>query len=311
MRWYQLKEQAAGERRLIVSWFVYKILGKRALQLIAVFVSFFTFAFAPNVRRYSKKNLSVIYKFTKNKNAKPTMLNQYKNVLNYALSLVDKMETFAKKYDIEKIDFANTEEKELFIQLFKEQKGMFFLCSHIGNIDVLRTFIANPKNGIWPLNPRVNVFLSEDHCKVFNGFLKKIDATQNLSTFPVEQINAGTAIEIQERLENGEIAFMAGDRLSAGSSNIVFSANFLNQVVQFPTGTFKLAQLTEQIVFFICAVKEKHDRYKIYLEKFELNTQFNKKQNLKKMQDEYVSFLEKMVNIAPLQFYHFYDLFED
>ena len=93
MKWYQQKEKAAGEKRLLFSWHVYKIFGKKALQLIAVVVSLCTFVFSKQLRTYTRKNLSIIFEYTKNKDAKPTIINMYKNILNYALSLVDKMET--------------------------------------------------------------------------------------------------------------------------------------------------------------------------------------------------------------------------
>ena len=39
---------------------------------------------------------------------------------------------------------------------------------------------------------------------------------------------------ISERLQNGEIVFMAGDRISAQAENRTFEADFLGQKVQFP-----------------------------------------------------------------------------
>ena len=39
MKWYQLKEQAAGEKRLILLWHIYKIFGKKALKINVFFVT--------------------------------------------------------------------------------------------------------------------------------------------------------------------------------------------------------------------------------------------------------------------------------
>lgn len=310
MKWYQQKERAAGEKRLLISWYVYKIFGKKALQTIAVFVSFFTFVFSKQIRKYTKKNLSIIFEYTKNKNAKPTIFNMYKNVLNYALSLVDKMETYARTFDIKKINFAEQTDKDELLKEMNDKKGIFFICSHIGNVEVLKTFISNPENYIWPMNPHANIFLSKTQCKIFNNFLAKISAKTDFSTYPVEEIDMSTAVEIQEKLKQGDIVFLAGDRISPGSSVITFSTNFLSHKVEFPAGTFKLAQLTQQPVYFIAALKDKKDTYKIYVKKFEQDITLTKKQNLAKMQDDYIIFLENLVKIAPLQFYHFFDMFE-
>ena len=310
MKWYQMKEQAAGEKRLMILWYIYNLLGKNVVCFVVYFVAFFAFCFSAEIRKYTKKNLAVIYEYTKNPEAKPTFINRYKNVLNYALSLVDKMETYARTFDIKKLDFAQETDKDELLDLMNNKKGIFFICSHIGNIEVLRTFISNPDNFVWPVNPHVNIFLSKNQCKVFNHFLDKISVKTNFSAYPVEDIDVSTAGEIQERLHKGDIVFLAGDRVSSGTSNVTFKADFLNKKVDFPGGTFKLAQLTEAPVYFISAIKAKNDTYKIYVQKFNPDNNMTKKQNLLKMQQDYTEFLQQMVKTAPLQFYHFYDLFE-
>ena len=60
MKWYELKEQAAGEKRLMALWFVYKTLGKRAVQFVTIFVAFFAFSFSKVVRNFALKNLSLV-----------------------------------------------------------------------------------------------------------------------------------------------------------------------------------------------------------------------------------------------------------
>ena len=194
MKWYQEKEKAAGEKRLLFSWYVYKLFGKKALQLIAVVVSLCTFVFSKRLRTYTRKNLSIIFEYTKNKDAKPTIINMYKNILSYALSLVDKMETCARTFDIKKLNFAEETDKEELLKQMNEKKGIFFICTHIGNIEVLRTFISNPENYIWPMNPHANIFLSKSQCKIFNNFLSKISAKVDSSTYPVEDIDMSTAV---------------------------------------------------------------------------------------------------------------------
>ena len=310
MKWYQQKEQAAGVKRLLVTWYIYNLFGKKAVQMIAFFVSLCAFTFSKQIRKYTKKNLAIIYEYTKNPQAKPTLINRYKNVLNYALSLVDKMETYARTFDIKKLDFSQETDKDELLDLMNNKKGIFFICSHIGNIEVLRTFISNPDNFVWPVNPHVNIFLSKNQCKVFNNFLDKISVKTNFSAYPVEDIDVSTAVNIQERLHKGDIVFLAGDRVSSGTSNVTFNADFLNKKVDFPVGTFKLAQLTEAPVYFICAIKAKNGTYKIYVQKFNPDNNMTKKQNLLKMQQDYTDFLQQMVKTAPLQFYHFYDLFD-
>ena len=306
MKWFQVKEQAAGIKRLMLTWYLYKITGKKFVQLIACVISFITYIFSKQIQSCTRKNLSVIYEFRANEKAKPTFLNGYRLTRNYALSLVDKMEAFSRNFDTDKISFEEESVKETLIQDIKEKKGVFFICTHVGNIEILRSYIENPKNRV---NPHVNIFLSEEQCRIFKDFLKKIEINSDTTTYAVENITPQTGAELKENLENGDIVFIAGDRISAASPAATFKAGFLNKTAEFPSGTFKLAQLMETQVYFICAAKKEHDTYRIYVKKFVPQNNRKKAEELHRMEKEYIDFLTEMTVLHPLQFYHFYDLF--
>lgn len=316
-QWFQIQEKAAGPKRLLVTWYIYKIFGKRAVQFIAFFVSLNAFVFSKQIRGYARKNLEVIHDFCRLNGKQalcPDFINSFKNVLNYSMALVDNMEIFAGKFDLNRIHFDNNEAENLFYEDIKKRKGMFFICSHTGNIQVMRMFFKNE-------NPQkrcdVNILLSKEQCRIFNDFLKyvqkssKITMQNTVSLFPVEDISLETSIELKDKLDKGEIAFMAGDRLSSGTSNLTFCADFFGQKVEFPSGTFKLAQLMETPVYFVCALKDRQDSYRVYLKKFDFNEGAeSKKALLVRMQYEYVEFVQDTTIIDPLQFYNFYSLFE-
>lgn len=312
-KWYQMKERAAGTKRLMFMLYVYRLFGKKAVRFLTFWVSLCAFLASKQVRDYAKINLSVISSYCKENGIscpEPTMINCFKNVFNFSNALLDNMEIFAGEYDVNKIFFDKEEDKKIFYDDIKARKGIFFICSHTGNINVLRMFFKNKD----PLQRSdVNILLSQEQCKVFNSFLKKVYETgkkkmhNTVSLFPVEEINIDTSIELKERLDNGEIAFMAGDRLSSGTSNLTFLHKFFAKDVEFPVGTFKMAQLMETPVYFIGALKGKNDTYKIYLKKF--SPLQSKKYTLVKMENEYVEFIEQLTIIDPLQFYHFYGLF--
>ena len=130
MKWYEVKEQAAGEKRLLLLWYIYKILGKNVVKFIVVFVVFFALFGAKKIKEASKKYLKIV-------GIKSNYLNVYKHCLSYAYSLVDRMEIFSDNFSPEKIEFANENDRvQLFEDLVKGQ-GIFFICNHIGNVDVI------------------------------------------------------------------------------------------------------------------------------------------------------------------------------
>ena len=297
MKWHEVKEQAAGEKRLLLLWYIYKILGKNIVKFIVFFVTFFALLGAKKIKESSKKYLKII-------GQKDSFSNVFKHCLSYSFVLVDRMEIFSDNFSPNKIEFANEESRaQLFDDLAKE-KGMFFICNHIGNIDVMRALmLSNAKNNC----KGVCVFLAKEQCKIFNSFIAKITTEQPILLYPVEDIDINTSIEIKEKLDNNFVVFMAGDRTSKNSIN--FEMDFLNHKVDFPLGTFKFAQMMEVPTYFISALKEKNDKYKLHLKKF--YPEEKKKETLEKMKKEFVMFTEKMVELAPFQFYHFYDMFKD
>lgn len=298
MQWYQVKEQAAGKKRLMLLWYIYNLFGKKAVNFIAFFVTFFAFIFAKDVRGYSKKYLTVINPLT---GIKPNLINQFKHFLSYTHVLTDKIEIYPNKFDKNKIIFESEDDKEELYSDLDKGKGVFFLCAHVGNTDVMRTlFINNTRHP----DLKVNVFLSQNQCKIFNGFVKKIAKEIPLTPYPVEEIGVDTAIRLKDSLEDGSIAFIAADRVPENTDTATFEAEIFGHKADFPVGSFKLAQLMEVPIYFIIALKDKNDTYKIYLQHYEYTT-------IRDLQTAYIKFIENVVLKSPLQFYHFYDFFKD
>ena len=136
MQWYRIKEKSAGKFRLILSLYLYKIFGKKILNIIAFFVSFFTFLGNRDLRKYSKDYFKILYDYTKNEKLKPTNTNSFKHVLSYSYSLVDKIEAYLQNFKSENIEFFSEEDKNTYLNDINN-KGVFVLCNHTGNIDIL------------------------------------------------------------------------------------------------------------------------------------------------------------------------------
>lgn len=303
-KWFNQKERSAGAFRLLILWWIYKFLGKSFLNFIVFFVALISFIFASEIRKYQRKYFKVYSEFY-SKELKASLKNLFKHYLSYAYSLADRIEIFSGNLNHKKIIFANENDKIQFKNDFNEEKGIFFICNHLGNVDAMRAFITSD---IGHKNLKVNVFMQKNQTQIFNNFIDAIAIKTPICTYPVEEIGVETAIEIQEKLQKGEIVFMAGDRISAQNSSASFLANFLGHNVEFPIGTFRFAQMCNVPIYFISCVKIKNDKYKILLKKFEAEN-LSKKEMLKKLQKDFILFLEEHIKDYPLQFYHFYDMF--
>lgn len=287
-KWFRLSEQGAGVKRLLLTKYIYQYFGEFPVRIIAFFAALFVFIGAKEQRRASCRNLRFL-------NKKFIILSSFLQFLNYANSLVDKFISCMGNFNPEKFDLSEAE----------FPNGAFFITTHVGNVEILRTLFQSEK---CKKPNRVNVFLQSNACEIFNNFLKTLELKLNIDVFPVEDINPETSIMISERLKNGEIVFMAGDRVSAQNENRTYTADFLQNKAIFPLGTLKFALMLDVPVYFIVCAKE-GKKYKVYTEKFA--TQKTKRsEKLEDLQKQYVKFLETYSLKYPLQFYNFFDLFE-
>ena len=296
MQWFQIKEQSAGEKRLIISWYLYKIFGRNILYFIAFWVAFFTFIFAKNVRNYSKKYFEVIKDKT---GLKPTPINILRHIFSYAVTLVDKILFYSDDFDPKDVIFENEEDKKSLYEDIYKNNGVFLIFNHLGNIEILKSYFLSE---ITKPDFNIDVFLSYEQSKVFNAFLDKIKITLPLTVFPVEEIGVTTGIMLKENLNRGDVVFMAGDRLAVNNKKNIKTEIFDHRVL-LPKGTFKMAELMDVPTYFITALKF-GKQYKIFLEKQNDLTQ-------NKMAENFGKYLEKMAITKPYQFYHFYDFFEE
>mgnify|MGYP004567138949 FL=1 len=288
-KWFQLSEEGAGKLRLQALKFMFDKLGEFPVRIIAFFVVLSVFLQAKDRRNASLKFFKII-------NKKHLFLSAYRQFLNYGNSLVDKFLSVMGKLDPQKFELP---EEDIF-------KSAFFITTHVGNVEIMRS-LFQLKNKFEP--KRVNIFLQANACKIFNDFLKTLELhIPEIEAFPVEEISPHTSIEISDRLQNGEIVFMAGDRISAQNENIAYEAEFLNHKVKFPLGTLKFALMLNVPVYFIVCVKDRK-KYKIFVEKFVSDKQ-KRTEKLEDLKLQYVKFLEKYTLLYPEQFFNFYDMWE-
>ena len=79
MKWFQIKERSAGKKRLLLSWYIYKLLGKRLVKVIAFCVAFLTFITNKDLRSYTNKYFKILKKKYQNK----TIILNFQKITNF------------------------------------------------------------------------------------------------------------------------------------------------------------------------------------------------------------------------------------
>lgn len=288
--WYKTKEQSAGYYRIYFLYLTYKLFGSKFLKIMMFLVMLFIFPFAATAKQASKKYLEIVFDTNK-----VSFIHIFRHMLSFAHSLVDKMDAFAGNFNPDNILL----HEQNLLKRLDEKKGIFFLCSHLGNIEILRILLLKWEDLV------VNIFHQEEQTRIFSNFIKSISQEDRINIFSVSDIDISTSIEISDRLNRGEIVFMAGDRVAAANPDLIFKHKFLGHDAGFPTGVFKFAQMMEHPIYFITCTRQKGDEYIVSIKEHVKKN--NRHENLRSMQEEYISFLESMVKSNPYQWYNFFD----
>ena len=293
--WHQIHEQSAGKGRLETLWIVYKIFGIKFLKFILWFVCLFITPFAKPARIATRKYNQILNEYQKSHKLPKTKVSPFAHIYTFACSIMDKMAANCDKH--KKIKFVIHENRDWaqFQKHIKSDTGVFLICSHLGNIEVLSAFPDSQ-------NKKMHAFMQVSQNSTFHAFMMRHNIATNTTIYPTENIDISIAGDMYDNLQKGDLVMMAGDRTSATSQNKFEKFSFLGKNCRFPIGTFKFAKSMSHPTFTICVMNTGGEKYKIYVKQIKADT-------VSGMITEYASFLEKLVLIYPKQWFNFFDFF--
>lgn len=316
--WSEIKEKAAGYKRLILTLKIYKILGKRTTKFISYFVVFFTFLASKNLCNSSTQYLNLIYKIKQKKGdysfKKPNSFMVFKHLLSFADSLIDRMSAWLGEMELSDINIKTRKTYNNLLADLENNKGAFFICSHIGNVEVLRALGKIKTANLLKKELKINAIMQIEHCSHFKNLLKEINPEFEANLISAIDIGVETAIELKDKLHDGEITVTAGDRTAAKNKEKVVAINFLGKEAYFPMGSFILAKVMESPVYFVfCMKKDQKSQYDFYLYKSKFITGNNGKTKPDMVNNaikEYGKYLERLCVKYPLQWYNFFNFWQ-
>jgi len=305
--WSKFKEQSSGYWRLLFLLKVYQFCGKRILQIFLYPIVFFIFLFATRARKCSLLYLKKLNQFSSNPNLpKANYFSVFKHLIYFAKSLSDRIDSWSGNVGLQKLNYKNPEVVEQVLAEINQNKGPFFIASHLGNVEVLRG-LANVHSDKKIV---VNALTQSAYTPDFNRLMQMVNPDSATNLISATDIGIDSVIMMKEKLQKGEIIVIAADRTAAKNEGKVIEVNFLGQKAHFPVGAFTLASLMEsQIYFAFCLKSEGRDEYDFYLYKssVDFTSRANRKENLQKITQEYVTHLEALCLEYPYQWFNFFD----
>jgi predicted LPLAT superfamily acyltransferase len=188
----------------------------------------------------------------------------------------------------------------------EQGQGLLILGSHLGNLEVGRVMAYLGKK------VSVNVLVHTKHAEKFNTLLNRYAECGKMNLIQVTEMNAATAMMLQDRIDAGELVVIAADRTPVSGQNRVAKADFLGKTALFPQGPFILASLLKCPVYTLFCLKQ-HDKQVIYFDHFSDSLSFSKKQRNTMIERCAQAFADRLQHYClqePLQWFNFYDFWQ-
>lgn len=310
--WSQIEEASKTAWKFRFMLWVTIHLPRKLVECIVAVVVFFFYLGAAPVRKRSRLFLEHVSKM-KGKKIPPFAV--YRHILAFALSMIEKIRGWAGKMSLSELETQNDDIDDL-VNLLDSGKGAFILCSHLGNIEAMRSLTGYRKEHT-KRNFQVFPVVDFSGTKCFNALLRELNPELMTNSFDANSIGVDTAISMREKIQAGNLVAIAGDRTSANSQNRFIPLNFLGDAAEFPEGSFALAHILKAPVYFIFAFRKKDlditSPYEFHIIRSKTvlgGKRFEQKQQMANLAAEYASHLEKFCLEHPYQWYNFYNFWQ-
>lgn len=309
LHWSEEKEEVHGHAAMIFLVKLIKIFPRWFVHLIAVFpTAFFYLIFSSRGRREIKRYQTQLNEFFGQKRR----IHYYAQIFSFALSVAEKFEGWIGKIPDNDMSYCDDDREDLDNRL-ENGKGVIFICSHLGNNELLRC-IGNYRKIYATKSIPMAVIMNVSTTTNFNDMLKAVNPDSAMNIIDPEKIGIDTMTYLSDCIEKGGIVVIAGDRTSKNTLNRSFTESFLGKKALFPYGSFLLAVLLNAPIYFVFGLRTKtitlFPKYKmhVHLAKTALDCPRKERDKaIEKLCKEFVILLEKYCKEYPFQWYNFFN----
>ena len=223
-----------------------------------------------------------------------------KHFIAFGNAALDRIDAWCDRIQLSQVDFP---QRELLASQLQRGQGAVLLVSHLGNLELCRAI------SIHQHKVKVNVMVLTENAENFNRVLKQLNPNSALNLIQVTELGPSTSMLLQQKIEQGELVVIAGDRTSSNSEGRVIYAPFMGKEAPFPQGPFILAGLLDCPVYLMFCIREQ-GRYQVHLEHFAdslKGPRAGRMQRLEQAVKHYSTRLEHYARREPLQWFNFFD----
>ena len=246
-----------------------------------------------------KSNQYILYYFQKRLNygywkAKSSIFKSY---FTFGKVLIDKTAISAGLRNKYTYEFDGIENLR---NLLAAKKGGVLISAHIGNFEIAEHFFADID-----FDCQINLVTTDQEVTVIKEYLESVSVKKSNIKFIFVKEDMSHIFEINQALSNNELICFTGDRYFEGSKYL--EAELLGKCAKFPAGPFLIASRLGVPVVYVYVMKENNLQYHLYARV----AQNIKNRDSQGLLQSYVQNLETMVKKYPLQWFNYFDFWDD
>ena len=323
VHWSKQEEQASGYGLLKFVLTLFKIFPVVFLRILAFPICFFYFLFSKRGRTESSRFLHMAAPFVKDPQTAKKCLSRtgpLRHIISFSLALVEKLQSWGGKFALDGIHFMD--DIDDLASNLENGKGVFIIASHMGNIELLRALVNDNVTNVERDVPLTVIFDMKVNAN-FSRMVMELNPDSAMDIIGADEIGPQTAILLEEKIAQGGIVTITGDRTTAGSMGKIITIPFLGADAPFPHGPFYLASLLNAPVYFVFSLRRGDlsikPEYNMHVHKVSLSggtygEPRSRKERAKQSLDMASSFaaqLESHCKETPFQWYNFYDFWKE
>ena len=271
--------------------FLLKKVGIGAAYFLLYFVSFYFLIFSTKGSRAS-------YNFFKKRLGFSTfksIAKAYRNTYIFGQTIIDKVAISSGLRDLFTYDFDGVDKLN---ELIEKGEGGVLISAHVGNFEIAEFFFREID-----INSQINIVTTDFERNDIKEYLETV-TEKNKSKFIFIKEDMSHIFEINKALSSNELVCFTGDRYLKNTKFL--EEELVGKKARFPAGPFLLASRLKVPVAFVYVMKETSTHYHLYTRIADF-----KDRDATGLLKEYVKSVEWILDMYPLQWFNFFDFWEE
>ena len=271
--------------------FLMRHLGIYAAYSLLIFVAFYYFL----TEWQSNRFMFYYFRHRLGYSLAKTIGSLYLSYFTFGQIIIDKIAILAGLEHKFTFDFDG---QELLFKLLEEQQGGVLISAHIGNFEIAEPFFRKID-----LKLQISTITTDMERSVIKEYLEGITERKSLNQYIYVKPDMSHIFEINDVIAHKNIVCFTGDRYFEGGRSL--KGHLLGAEATFPAGPFVIASRLKAPVVFVYVMKEKGLHYHLYARIAEV-----KKADAESLLEAYTDSMEQMLRKYPLQWFNYFNFWE-